>query len=246
MAAWQNVDDVRSALAKALPVFAPILDIAPPAGFRVAGQKIARQPERYSGRTAMLAHLTVHEPKPPDDPDSPLTFSMEGFHGQPPSALIPRFWAPGWNSAQAINKFQIEVGGTLRGGDPGIRLVEPAQDGDPGYFRDVPAAFQRREDEWLVIPLYHIFGSEELSVLTPGIAQQTPEPYVALNADDAARLQLKAGDPVELPWGRQTQRLSIRISSALPPGMAGVPAGLPGMPGLGLPVWARISKVPGE
>ena len=37
--------------------------------FRIDGQKIARQPPRYSGRTAMHADLTVFEPKPPDDPD---------------------------------------------------------------------------------------------------------------------------------------------------------------------------------
>ena len=39
--------------------------------------KIAREPNRYSGRTAMLANISVHEPKPPDDPDSALAFSME-------------------------------------------------------------------------------------------------------------------------------------------------------------------------
>ena len=52
-------------------------------------------------------------PEPPHDPDAPLSFSMEGFHGPPPAALIPRYWAPGWNSVQALNKFQEEVGGPL-------------------------------------------------------------------------------------------------------------------------------------
>ena len=74
----------------------------------------------------MHANIDVHEPKPPDDPDSPLAFSMEGYprRSRPPR-LIPRFWAPGWNSVQAVNKFQDEVGGPLRGGDPGRRLIEP-------------------------------------------------------------------------------------------------------------------------
>ena len=59
----------------------------------------------------MLANISVHEPEPPEDPDAPFSFSMEGYLGHPPPALIPRFWAPGWNSVQAVNKFQDEVGG---------------------------------------------------------------------------------------------------------------------------------------
>ena len=98
---------------------------------RKAVGKIAREPNRYSGRTAMLANISVHEPKPPDDPDSALAFSMESGPESAPPSLIPFFWAPGWNSIQAINKFQSEVGGPLRGGDPGIRLIEPSQ--EPGW-----------------------------------------------------------------------------------------------------------------
>ena len=67
----------------------------------------------------MLADVSVHEPKPPADPDTPLAFSMEGYQDQPPAPLISRYWSPGWNSVQALNKFQQEVGGPLKGGDPG-------------------------------------------------------------------------------------------------------------------------------
>ncbi|MDQ3829626.1 MAG: NADH-quinone oxidoreductase subunit NuoG, partial [Candidatus Tectomicrobia bacterium] len=195
---WQNLDDVIEDLAETLPVFARIPQVAPPATFRIAGQKIARQPQRYSGRTAMTAHVTVHEPKPPEDPDAPLVFSMEGNLGRPPSSLIPLFWAPGWNSKEAKHKFQSEVGGSLRGGDPGIRLIEPAGDGTLAYFGDVPAAFSRRQGAWLVVPLYHIFGTEELSVLSPAVAERIPSPFLALSRDDAAGLHISPGDAVEL------------------------------------------------
>ncbi len=40
-----------------------IQDVAPDAGYRVHGLKIAREPRRYSGRTAIRAPLSVHEPK---------------------------------------------------------------------------------------------------------------------------------------------------------------------------------------
>ncbi len=121
----QSFDDLINDLASALPQFASIRDIAPSADFRLTGQKIPRQPHRYSGRTAMLADVSVHEPKPPVDPDTPLAFSMEGYQDQPPAPLISRYWSPGWNSVQALNKFQQEIGGQLKSGDPGKRFIEP-------------------------------------------------------------------------------------------------------------------------
>ena len=103
-AAWGKLDDVIATLGADLPALARVADAAPPASFRMAGGKVPREPHRYSGRTAMLANIHVSEPKPPDDPDSPLAFSMEGNPDQPPSALIPFAWSPGWNSYQACEQ----------------------------------------------------------------------------------------------------------------------------------------------
>src|SRR5437879_13595950 len=104
-------------MAAEMHVFVSIPQVAPP---RTAVGKIAREPNRYSGRTAMLANISVHEPKPPDDPDSALAFSMESDPGLAPPSLNPFFCAPGWNSIQAVNKFQSEIGSPFPGGDPGI------------------------------------------------------------------------------------------------------------------------------
>jgi NADH-quinone oxidoreductase subunit G len=246
-ATWGALDDITAAIARELPVFEPILKIAPPAGFRIAGQRIPRQPHRYSGRTAMLANVTVHEPKPPDDPDSPLAFSMEGYEGQPPSPLITRFWAPGWNSVQALNKFQSEVGGPLRGGDPGRRLIEPSQVEKAPYFDETPAAFRPRQGEWLVTPLYHIFGSEELSALSPGVAERAPQPYLALNPDAAGALRVKEGEEVELILDSAVYRLPVRFHPALPRGVAGLPVGLRELPWAALPGWGKLfDSQPGD
>ena len=46
-----------------------------------------------------------------------------------PSALNPGVWAPSWNSNQAVNKFQDEIGGDLHGGDPGVRLFDKVYQG---------------------------------------------------------------------------------------------------------------------
>lgn len=238
--AWTSVDQVIRACAAAIPALAGIAGAAPSADFRLTGLRVPRQPHRYSGRTAMHANITVHEPEPPEDLDTPLAFSMEGYSGKPPAPIIPFYWSPGWNSVQALNKYQTEVGGPLRGGDPGVRLVEPAPDAPGRYAETVPRWFEPRRGEWLVVPLSHIFGSDELSVHTPGIAELAPEPYLALNADDARALGLEAGHVTELTVGGATYPLPVRLSTALPRGVAGVPAGLPAVAGLALPAWTRI------
>lgn len=237
---WQNLDDVVRGLAEALPVFASLPQVAPSADFRIAGQRIPRQPPRYSGRTAMSAHVTVHEPKPPEDPDTPLSFSMEGYPGQPPPPLIPYFWAPGWNSPQATAKFQSEVGGPLRGGNPGVRLFEPSRGGKSSYFNTIPAAFSPRGGERLVVPSYHIFGSEELSTLAPAVAARSPAPYVALNPDDAAHFQVDSGDEVKLTLAGMVYRLPVQLQPGLPRGVVGFPLGLPELPGVVLPAWGVV------
>jgi NADH-quinone oxidoreductase subunit G len=239
--AWQRLDDVTAACAAALPVFARITEAAPSAAWRIAGQKVAREPHRYSGRTAMFANITVHEPKPPDDPDTALNYSMEGYFGKPPPALIPLFWAPSWNSVQSVHKFQAEVGGPLAGGDPGVRLIEPRSEAGFAFFKGVPAAFEPRGDEWLIVPLHHIFGSEELSALSPAIAERIPEPYLALSSEDAARLKVDAGQSLSLTLFGAEYRLPVRLRPALPRGVAGLPVGLSGLVGLALPAWGRIA-----
>lgn len=242
--AWQKLDDVLSAISAELPAFAKIRQAAPSEDFRIAGQKIPREPHRYSGRTSMLVNISVHEPKPPDDPDSPLSFSMEGNPGQPPSALIPFVWRPGWNSIQAVNKFQTEVAGTLRGGDPGVRLFEPAKDSSGSYFHAVPSPFIAHSDEWLMLPSHHIFGSEELSQDAPAITDLMPKPYVGLSAEDADRMDLALKDQVNVGLNGEAHPLEVRIVPGLPRGIAMLPVGFPGLEGLRLPAWGQILAKP--
>jgi NADH-quinone oxidoreductase subunit G len=233
LSGWFGLDDAVAAIAAAYPQLFAITTAAPPASFRLAGNKIPREPHRYSGRTAKLANIAVSEPMPPADPDSPLNFSMEGYSGEPPSPLIPFFWSPGWNSYQAVNKFQEEIAGPLRGGDPGVRLIEPSRLG-AGYYADFPPAFRVHVREWLIVPIFHVFGSEELSHRAPGVSQLAPEPYIALNPADASQF----GAEVEC-LGR---RVPVKLAPDLPVGVAGLPAGIPPFLGFDLPLRAVIGK----
>ena len=241
-AAWRSLDDVTGALSKELEAFRKVVDCAPSAGFRAAGGKIPRQPQRYSGRTAMQADVSVHEPRPPEDTDAPLSFSMEGFPGNPPAPLVSRFWAPGWNSVQSVNKFQSEVGGPMTGGDPGVRIIEPPSGARPAWFDDVPRPFAPVPGRLLVIPLHHIFGSEELSALAPAVAERAPEVYVALHPDDAAALGIAAGEFAEVALAGAAHTLPVRIRPLLARGTAGVPAGMGAWKGAALPAFGTVRK----
>lgn len=239
---WNSLFDIVGNLEKELSIFEGVQTLTPPPGFRIAGQKIPRQSHRYSGRTAMKANINVHEQKPPDDPDSPMSFTMEGFNGKPPSTLIPRFWSPGWNSVQSINKYQIEVGGTLHGGDPGKRLIEPQEDAEISFYDNIPHAFQGRNEELFVVPVHHIFGSEELSSISPPIAKLSPKTYINLNPMDAKQLNAKEGSNIQLGVGGKNFDLTVKLEKTLPKGLAGFPAGLSGLAFCELPVWGKISS----
>ena len=238
---WDTFDDITDDVRRTMPVFRHIAEVAPNAPFRLQGQKIPRQSYRASGRTAMLANISVHEPKPPNDSDSPLAFSMEGSQAQPPSSLSSRVWAPGWNSVQSLNKFQEEIGGEMRGGHAAVRFVCSAT-GELTYFTDIPAPSQRDDDRWYVVPLHHIFGTEELSMLGPAVAERATEPYLAMNPADAEQLGLESGSLARLSLEGMTGDLPVRLMPSLPVGVVGLPLGLTGLEGISLPAWAALSK----
>ncbi len=230
VAGWAGFDDYMDAMVKEFPVFKKITDITPPPDFRTAGQKIPRQPHRFSGRTAMNANKNVSEPKPPDDPDSPLTFTMEGYRGEPPSSIIPFFWSPGWNSVQSINKFQVEVGGPLHGGDPGKRIIQPSAEDKSDYIADMPEVFKPSDDEWLTVPGYYIFGSEELSGLSGALKERIPEPVVGLSPDDANKLGIQKDDKVEFTVMDEKVKFKAKVFMNLPEGVMIFPYGMSGFP----------------
>ena len=226
---WTQLDHVIDAVVEKLPQLAGIKDAAPDASFRIRGQKLAREPHRYSGRTAMRANISVHEPRQPQDKDTMFAFSMEG-NNQPsaPRSQIPFAWAPGWNSPQAWNKFQDEVGGKLRHGDPGVRLIE-ASAGNMEYFTTVPASFQAQEGQWRIAPYYHLFGSDEMSQRAPVFQTRMPQPYIKLNPADAAKLGVNAGTRVSFSYDGNTVTLPVEIAEGLTAGQVGLPMGMPGI-----------------
>ncbi|MGH8379351.1 NADH-quinone oxidoreductase subunit NuoG [Pseudomonas sp.] len=227
---WTQLDHVTAACAAATPQLSGIVNAAPSASFRIKGMKLAREPLRYSGRTAMRANISVHEPRTPQDKDSAFAFSMEGYSGSAePRSQVPFAWSPGWNSPQAWNKFQDEVGGHLRAGDPGTRLIET--EGDKlNWFASVPAAFSPARGTWQVVPFYHLFGSEENSSRAAPVQERIPQAYVGLAKSEADRLGVNDGAMLSVNVAGMTLRLPLRINEELGAGLVALPKGLAGIP----------------
>jgi len=238
-----TLDEQIAVIASELPVLAAVRAAAPSAELRIAGSRIASAPHRESGRTAMYADRSVHEPAPPPYPDGPYSNSMEGYYGTMPAALYPYFWAPAWNSEQGLNKFQQEVGGPLRGGPAGVRLFggETARaTRQPAPM--IPPAFAPRAAEWLLVASPRVFGSEELSAHAPAVGERLSPAALELNPQDAMLLGVQQGEQIELQAQDMKQRLTVQLHPALVSGVAGVSVGLPGEPYLSFPAWGRLRK----
>ena len=243
VASWTRFDDIISSLVNELPVFSKIREYMPDSDFRMLNAKIPRQTMRYSGRTAMNAHLAVSETRVSGDPDSPLAFSMEGLQESPPSSLVPFYWNPGWNSVQALYNYLDEPNGSMKGGDPGIRLIEPCNGNKNSYFEINPQPFEHQNDEWLVIPVYQIFGSEELSSSSSAIAQRIQEPFLILNQKDAEIFNIKDGEPIRLEMPGQNLKIKVKIENSLRRGITGLSVNLPGMQFIDMPCHGKIFKL---
>ncbi|ETK20608.1 NADH dehydrogenase subunit G [Pseudomonas sp. FH4] len=227
---WTQLDHVTAATASSAPQLARIVDAAPSAAFRIKGMKLAREPLRYSGRTAMRADISVHEPRAPQDNDTAFAFSMEGYSGSvEPRQQVPFAWSPGWNSPQAWNKFQDEVGGHIRAGDPGTRLIESTGD-SLNWFAGVPRPFNPAQGTWQVVPFFHLFGSEENSSKAAPVQERIPAAYVALAKSEADRLGVNDGALLSLNVAGQTLRLPLRINDELGAGLVALPKGIAGIP----------------
>ena len=173
-----------------------------------------------------------------------LAFSMEGYNGpaEDRRQLMPFAWAPGWNSPQAWNKFQDEVGGHLRAGDPGVRLFEAVAPADAGYAAPTPPTAASA----------YLAGRRRCTTSSAArnsrraapIQARIPQAYVAaapkpmpqrLGVAEAHSLRVNVGGVTAL-------RLPVRIARALAAALVGLPVGLPGIPPLDLPAALPASQ----
>ena len=196
--------EIRATIAVQNPHLAGILDAAPAADFRIGGNKSSRMTHRASGRTAMLADVSVHEPQQPTDSESAMAYTMEGNQKDVPASLRAYTWSPGWNSNQSIHKFQSEIGGQDRRGDTGILLLGSGENIEP-------YAISSAEEAVTLIGKHHIFGSEPLSANASELAQLIPKPYLRMSLNIANSLGVIAGDGVRCETNEGDLKLAVIV-----------------------------------
>jgi NADH-quinone oxidoreductase subunit G len=218
----RKIFELTAELAKLLPNGALLSKLTPGESFTFAGMKVPRQHHRYSGRTAMRAHINVHEPKQEQDEEGIMAYSMEGVQPVKDSTVFNSPWAPGWNSNQALFKFQDHTGGPLRGASHGERLLMQ------GNQREWYAASVSKQHGtgFGVFPLYHLFGSDELSARSEAIQARATSAYIALNPADVQKLGLASTDGVQL---QHNGALPFVVRNSVRPGTVGVSVGLSGV-----------------
>ena len=237
-----HFDQVVEAIARSRPIFEQLTDVAPGSQFRDRGSKIPRQTHRYSGRTAMNAGLSVHEPQQPIDRESPLSYSMEGLNRDQPASLTPYFWSPGWNSNQSLQKFQAEVDGPLKGGPAGVRLIHSTKRG--AARKASQRHLELAPENWLLVPRYRVHGSEELSIQTDEIAELAGAASVALGPVDAKSLDVVAGDGLILTQAGISLSLEVIIIQRVASHCVGYSVGYPATLGLEAGMQVTLEKDP--
>jgi NADH-quinone oxidoreductase subunit G len=228
------LDDVLVALAQDCPDLAAAASAAPHADFTTPLGRVARAPAPFSGRTASDEAGRTFLGTPPSDPDSPLSWTMEGAHGtsvppalstgaHSPGQHSPGQHSPGQHSPGGSWRRQARTGGPLPGGDPGapVLLVGVRARDEAGALAPVAVHAQALEAPGLLlIPSYDSFIATEIDQASPLLAERAPHPKLVLHPADAALLGLRENADATLDGLRFAARVSL--DERLPRGIASV------------------------
>jgi NADH-quinone oxidoreductase subunit G len=215
---WQNLDDVLSAMALALPQLARARDAAPVAAMRLPLGAVARAGWRQAGRTAHDQTGGVIRNAPQTDGDSALAFSMEGVQGaEVPPALRTSYAVAGLHSASAAPFVTVANGGALKAGDPGVDVLT----GFAGP--DAAPAFTLTGEGLIPLALHDPFVGDEVGRRAEFLAQRYEEAQIILHPEDAQRLHLN--ENMALILDGQAVGTALRIDTAIPRGHVGLSAG---------------------
>ena len=212
-----SFESVIQSCESSIPNFNGLCEVLPDRANYGPGMKVPRQSHRYSGRTAMNASLNVHEPKQAEDVESVMAYSMEGVSALKDSSLMADTWAPQWNSNQSVSKFQDEVAGELKQGNPGIRIIKKSNK-PGGYYRITLSELEIAEGSFAAIPAFQIFGSDEMSNQAAPVMERLIGSYAAVSPADAAKLQLGQNDSVDLKIDGEVSEFSVCIRQKVKPG----------------------------
>ncbi|MNE37829.1 NADH-quinone oxidoreductase subunit G [compost metagenome] len=83
-----------------------------------------------------------------------------------------------------------------------------------------------KNGQWLVVPIHHIFGTEELSSFSEPLLGLIPAPYLAINNNDLKELGITIDDKVIITINNKDYELPVQVKPGLPAKTVGIPYGL--------------------
>ena len=131
----------------------------------------------------------------------------------------------------------------MKGGDTGIKLILPNGNQDSIYYKPGIQPKELQVGEFMLVPVFQIFGSEELSSAAATLAKRIPEPFIYLNPEDGKELDLQTGEWIQLETATTKFQLKVRWEYSIKKGLAGISVGLPGMPFIEVPGKGKIYKI---
>lgn len=148
----------------------------------------ALQTPRASGRTAMLANQTVHEPKPAIDVGAPYKQTMEGSTpAQSDEQMRGYTWSPGWNSNQSNHKFKHEYRGTQLESQSGVALFGNNLN---TIKQPVAITLHTTANKLILLPTLEVFGSESLSLFSTSVHERQQDAYIIVHPKTAATFNI--------------------------------------------------------
>ena len=120
------------------------------------------------------------------------------------------------------------MGGSLKQGDPGVRLFD-GFDRLPRRQYVVPDFANRTTDlqkgQAKLVPLYNIFASAEMASRSPVVASQLPTATWKIGVEDAQNWQVNEGDYLEIAVNQHAMTLPVQVVPYLAEGCIGYPVG---------------------
>ncbi|OMH36137.1 NADH-quinone oxidoreductase subunit NuoG [Motiliproteus sp. MSK22-1] len=250
------------------PMLANLKIVLADENMRFAGMKMARMTHRASGRTAMRAQISVHEPKQPKDSASALAYTMEGVPSMvmasatqmaktrddqaPGSGLMPFSWFPGWNSNQSNHKFQQEITASAseksaaKSSSTGIKLALHTHTEYHEDWNSPPKKTRGKADSLQLIAMAKIFGSDELSMKADAVIERSLPPVVSLHPEDARTHNIEPGDLVQINIDGSHIQLPVSICRDQAKRTALIDDSHPALQGLfsdGASIWVSVRSL---
>ena len=142
-----------------------------------------------------------------------------------------------------MNKYMEEPNGHLiNGGDPGVFILKNSSSEFPVPYRPTGIQTIPADDEMLIIPVWQIFGSEELSSVGKAISERTSTPFVMVNDDEIKRIGLSVGESCRISVKNTLINLMVISNNSIPDGIAGLSYNMRNIPYLALPLPGKLKK----